>query len=343
MNKKLIAVFSFILVNTYAQNNCDEVLQTQIVDKIKPYSSNNLVPYYSKEADLWGFLDKNSKKAVTEPIMQNESFFNPSTRFYFKNSTTDKTCTAELSGSNERYKVSTVENYQVYDSPGLKSVSAIVNFTDKIKNDIDGFEVDSLGNLTYFNAKFYNHKENKPNIHSIKFFKGKYYAVTSFENEGIKTYSVIDQYGNIMENFKNLKHFPQVKFSYEDDQKLWFLIKQDEKSYCFQSLIENKKIENITSYPYYLDYNNNTVGYSIVQQNDKDGLLDLTTMKWKIKPSAKNDFVFLYYASLDDINIVSEKITTKKIQENRKKANIYLRNSGNLIYDLNLKEYSVEK
>jgi hypothetical protein len=358
MKLNIIAFFITISTNIYAQEmSCKQKVNKLLVDKIKSYKSNDLIPYYSEKDNKWGFFHRITKQKITKPILRDAVFFRPQLNLYYDLETNGKEngCKATILGSKEKYQIIKVEesDYRIYSEqykPEYKE--PYINF---INDNITGFQVNEIGKITYFNSKFYNALEKKPFFgeFAIK-FKTKYYAIISQKNnDNNYSYSIIDQNGNTMPGFENLKNYPESKFSYKDEDDLWFLIGLGNEKFKFKSLINNKELNEIFDYPYNWYNFSQTIGYAILKVNKVSGLIDLTTMQWKIKPSLNNDFSYLSYCSLEklsdgiieDDSIIDSKleIPIDVIHKNRLKSYVYIQNSKNQFYDLNLKLHLPKK
>lgn len=333
--------------------NCTEKINSQLINKIKPFNTKDLIPYYSEKENKWGYFHRITKKTITKPIMKEAYFFKPQLLFYYSFETNglENGCSGKILGSKDNFKIESVEkaqyqDFNVYDDSFIIKQSA----KSRVNEDINGFEVDANGKLTNFNSKFYDEKNDEVLIQNIIFFKNKYYAVTkTIENEN-KYYSIINQEGQEFPNFKKTTYYPMLKQIYSDDTDLWFLTITNDKKYVYRSLLNNTEIgdaldDNIV----YGETQEQSFGYVIYSVNKKKGIFDLTTMKWKIKPADDNDFLYIYYAASEPLSYSYQKnewsyrtdviISNKDIEENRKKSYIYILSSKNIFYDLDLKTY----
>lgn len=314
--------------------DCKKELQIQLVDKIKYYKSTDLLPYYDKKSDKWGFFDKNSRKKITESIFNNAKFFQPNLVLYFDFYNGDSYCEAKILGSN--YKIKNVEKqYPKMEMPTSQEV-----FSNKIINpNILGFEVDENGELKgvapQYSSKF-GGKYGSVNIEDIFNYKGKYYAKTFISNENEKYCQIIDQQGNLI---KKLDMFADIKSVYSTDNDVWFFTGNGKK-YRLESIFTHKKIENITDR--IISYDKN-LGYAILKMTNGIGVIDLTTMEWKVFPDTKNDFSKIGFTSMDKLEITNEKIIPiELVNKNREKANIYIINQNYTLQSLDGKIYKVK-
>ena len=327
--KKIILISCLLfLSNLHSQElTCEQKVKKFLIDKIKKYKSDELIPYYSKKENKWGFFDMKSKIKVTKPIFLNELFFDPKIESYgaFETKEKEMGCDFSLSGSHENYKISEIKALNIVQSEPEIDYSKLIN------NTISGFEVDN-NRIIKFNVKFYNSEINRP-IMSLNpiLLKGKFYSIIYEQTD--KPYSIINQEGKKMPGFENsISYFTQLA-SFEDADDILFQIKKDKNVSKIKSFLNNKELpDNFTS----INENSRDIGYSILSVDNKLGIFDFTTMSWKIKPDSKNDFSDLYYTSLEE---VSEQKTIKGVLENRKKVKIFIKNSKNEFYDLDMKIY----
>ncbi|UIR54757.1 hypothetical protein LZQ00_10765 [Sphingobacterium sp. SRCM116780] len=345
---KKIILFACIVfhVSVRAQTTmtCEEKVEKLLIEKIKPYASNDLIPYYSEKAGKWGFFHRKTKKIITKPIFHDAYFFQPNLTFYYSfEQKGEDGCTGEVSGSQKHYTVKEIASsrYQVYEAMGTEP--AHISYKSFVKSDLPGFEVDEKDKLTYFNPRFYDEINDKPKIVNIFKVKDEYYAVITYKEEDTSYYAVINQKGVSFPNFEKLRHYPAKKQSYSNENDVWFLIDTDKGAYIFRSLLKGTQLkETFNDSPNWRNHEQN-IGYAILTIGKQKGLMDLTTMQWRIKPSIKNDFLYLEYASLEPLNQnengYNSVIAIEMIQENRKKAYIYIQNSKNQYLDLDLKLY----
>lgn len=354
MKNYILGFFSIFSIAVWAQNeSCEEKVKTLLIDKIKDYPSNQLIPYYSENDEKWGYFDRKSKIKITEPIMRDANFFHPHINLYYSLETNghENGCTGKIMGSKEHYRIESISesDYQIYELMMQPESIVKKTFKDKVNNTINGFEVDANGKLTTFNPKFYNEEKDQPNIFDLFQFKNNHYAIVSIKDCNETFYQVINQKGETFSGFEKFKNYPHRKQSYTHENDLWFLIETSENQFIFRSLFEGKQFPDIFDNTDNWENFAQTIGYAIMSTNNKKGILDLTTMKWKVKPTANNDFWYLNYSSLEPLAINYDKdeysynpniiIPTQMIKENRKSTHIYLQNSINSFYDLRMKLY----
>ena len=346
-----IVLFSLFTNLINAQEmSCQEKVQKLFIDKVKHHNSKDLIPYYSEKDNNWGYFNRNTGKIITEPIMRRDAiFFKPNLKFYYSFETNgiENGCTGEISGSKNNYKILSLNNaqYQAYDTAFNGSYEK-KSYKNHVKNSINGFEVDENGVLTNFNPKFYDEREDKPLISEVILFKGNIYAITKIVENNKNYFTMIKQNGEEFLNFKKTEYYPRLKQIYSNDTDLWFLTKSKNGKYIYKSLLENKTLQDsFDDDTIYGEKQAQKLGYVIYTVNKKNGVLDLTTMKWKVKPTNKINFSYLEYSSSEKL---TEKenikiIPNKDIEENRKISYIYIQTSNNEFYDLQLKLYKPKK
>ncbi|UIR54758.1 hypothetical protein LZQ00_10770 [Sphingobacterium sp. SRCM116780] len=342
---KKIILFAYILfhfsVRAQTTMTCEEKVDKFLIEKIKPYASNDLIPYYSKQVNKWGFFHRKTKKIITKPILNEPYFFHPNLNFHYSlEQMSEDRCTGEISGSLDNYKLKETASSESQLFVTMKEEGEIKpSFKSFVKSDLTGFEVDEEGQLTYFSPHFYDEVEDRPTIFRIFKVKNAYCAIVMYDNH----YAVINQRGVPFPNFEKLSDIPTKKQSYSNEDDAWFWMNTGKEEYSFRSLLSGIQLkESFSESP---NWTNNTqdIGYAILTIGKQKGLMDLTTMQWKIASAAENDFSSLAYASLEPLNYgeyaYDSQIAIEMIQENRKKAYIYIRNSKNQYLDLNLKLY----
>ncbi|WP_158655326.1 hypothetical protein [Flavivirga eckloniae] len=356
MYKILLALIIIFPLNVFSQKlGCKEKLEAQLLSKIKPYKSKNLVPYYLEKDKKWGFLHKESRKKITEPIFKKPIFFNPRlvADHAFETKGNEDGCYTILHGSKKNYDVYYVSegDYGISEQVHNESFKEAGNNREMINNDISGFEVNEKGAIISYNSKYYDFNNNKARIdrYAIK-FNEKYYAVVNKHENYTTTYSIINQDGNVIEGFENMRKRPIYKYTFATPEDLWFLIEIENNSlgYVFRSVNQKESTEKF-KHPYSMTILPKTIGYAILVTEKGYGVMDLTTMEWRIEPSSENVFYALYYASSELLldknypeHIIPE-IPVEKINENRKKSNIYILNSKEQFYDLDLNLYTVKR
>lgn len=332
MKQYIFGLFLLVSFGIKAQDRCTELVQTQLVDKVKHLKSTDLLPYYDETSKKWGFFDKNSGEKVTEGVLDYPDFFNPHLRvrttYYEKirNRKVERYCLGYVKGSNFGYQNSVIEVGSFCGGLGYKD-----RLKAEIKPNINGFEVDEKGKLTYVSPKYYNEDNGYTDFYEIFKFKEKYYAITFDREDG--NHHIIDEQGNIARKIKSGERGTYLKTIYSNSKDVW--VQKDGK---FEGIFTGKVIKDIAPV-ITIQYKN--IGYQVVETNNGNGLLDLTTMKWKIKPNPKNNFD-IEYTSSEELENVDEMmvIPYKLVKENRKKIKIYLLDYKNkILKDLNGKIY----
>lgn len=329
---KIIYIIFILFIPLYTlsqEANCRNTINEILISKIKQYESRNLIPYYSKDSDKWGLMHLKTKKKLTSPIFRDNTTFNPNLYTYFE----FENCQGVLVKSS-------VENYNIVEDedendpiPPLSAKST----TDKaITKKISGFEVSKEGHLSAYNKKFHNEKTGRANISGIFSVNGKYFAVLKNKQE----FSIINKNGEVVNEFEKLKSYPLLKYIYAEDKDAWIYVKDRNDHYIFKSLLKGNEIIGSFSHdqPYWSNYAE-TFGYQIIKSGDEIGLLDLISMKWKIKPSKENEIIYkLFYTCSKKLSqeIINNKQSIKSIKQNRKIANIFIQSFENDVYDLRL-------
>ena len=337
--KKIILISCLLfLSNLHSQElTCEQKVKKFLIDKIKKYKSDELIPYYSKKENKWGFFDMKSKIKVTKPIFSHGYFFNPSLYIYYDLDTNGKEngCDGKISGSNSNFKIIDLKE-SIYELFSESTPTFIIDYSSYVDNSTSGFEVNSNNKIIKFNSKFYNNETSIPIDLNPIYLKGNFYTVINYKIKDISTFSIINQSGETVSGFENSsrKLYPVNLFSDSDD--ILILIQNPNNTYTLKSLLKNLDlIENIND-SFTGDNNIKELGYSLLKINNEMGIFDFTTMNWKIKPDSKNDFSVLYYSSLEEI---TKQKTIKGVLENRKKVKIFIQNSKNEFYDLDMKIY----
>lgn len=349
----LLTLVLFALKGWAQELSCEEKIQTLLIDKVKNYPSNELIPYYSEKDGKWGYIDRKSQKKITEPILSEALFFKPDLSFYYNFETNGEQngCNGKILSSKEGYKMVDIKpaEYQLFQAMTPDDPSIKKTYKEFVKNSIPGFEVNDKGVLTYFNSKFYDEQLDAPNILEVYALKNKFYGIVKQVQNNQKTFSVINQKGEVMEGYENLTVYPRKIQQYDSGNDIWFRIETGEEEYVLKSLLTKKSIKEKIRYSPNWENHLQNLGYALLWTDDGIGLMVMLTMKWKIKPAKKNDFNYLHYASLEPMEYNYEKdvfsyrpdltMSAEMIQNNRKKANIYIENNERSFYDLNLKKY----
>lgn len=358
MKNLIVILLTLLSLNVTAQSmTCEEKVTKLLINKIAPFQSNDLIPYYSKKENKWGYFHRKTKKIITEPLFSDAFFFNPYINFYYSLEIKGEDgCNGKIYGSSDNYKTEKIEGskyglFGVSDDGNENKKKTFKNF---IKEDISGFEVDDFGKLTYFNPKFYNSQNDEPAIREIIHFKGEYYGIVFVIENDNSFYTIINQKGNPCPNFEKIEFYPNKKQTYTNENDIWFFIKTGEDEYIFKSLLKGEQLKETFNSSSNWQNHLQSIAYAVfTTKKGENGILDLTTMQWKINPSVKNDFLYLKYSSLAPLSYNYEKeehsynpsidAPIEMINENRKKAYIYIQNSKNNFYDLDLNLYKPAK
>ena len=339
MKKIILLSCLLFLSNLHSQElTCEQKVKKFLIDKIKKYKSDELLPYYSKKENKWGFFDMKSKIKVTKPIFMEGNFFSPNLYIYYSLDTNGREngCDGKISGSSSNYKITNIKGSSYEPSLSEYVPVLALDYKKYIDDSTSGFEVDNNNKIIKFNSKFYNNETSIPIDLDPIYLKGNFYTVINYKINDISTFSIINQNGETVSGFENSSKnlYPINSFSDSDD--VLILIPNLNNTYKLKSLLKNLDlIENIND-SFIGDNNIKKLGYSLLKVNDEMGIFDFTTMNWKIKPDSKNDFSVLYYSSLEEI---TKQETIKGVIENRKKVKIFIQNSKNEFYDLDMKLY----
>ena len=327
MVRILIILFFAVTLNMYSQaENCTNEIQKDFLDKIKGYNPIDLIPYNVASDDWkkkWGLMDKKTKKKLTKPFMNFASTFNPNISFFYKE------CDVEI---NSNYELN-VEELTIEMTEGTSSNIPKINVLDSV-NGYSGFRVDKEGNLSSYSKLYYRNKDYSWNISKPFFENNQYFAIVKNLN-GNKV--VIDTLGKINAKFI-YKTIKLTQYNHNNEKLLYF---EDLKGKRGFGTLSGKKLlyGELLKSPF---FTNEVFGYSI--QNDgvgkphesisKSGILDLTTMKWVIKPKKGLKIIDMCYTS-------DKEIKTDAL--NRDKVNIYfviLRDDGiQYLIDVNGTKY----
>lgn len=323
---------------------CKEFIKKTLVDKIKGYSSKNVIPYFSRSEWKWGYMDKVSKKKLTIPFMESVRFFTPN--FYVNYSdlrglSNDLDCAGLVKGTEENYDISkfTESGYSGSEFENYPMTGEYRSYEHMVNAGISGFQVDAKGRLIGFNPKYYNEKNKGNKFNRVFSLEGKYYALVDLRDDTGRHYSVINENGEAIKGFEDITTYIALNIRYSTDTDIWFSITNDKDDYDIKSL---KTGEVIGVSKRSLDHTRNHMGYEIVSVGDKKGLLDVITMQWKIPPSDKNDFEEVYFSSSQAIEQefwTYGVIPIEVINQNRERSDIYILNEKKTFYDLEMKEY----
>ncbi|MDR0194567.1 MAG: hypothetical protein LBI73_05535 [Myroides sp.] len=353
MFKKIAILLVLSTMTSVAQERgkekeCQVFIQKNLVDKVKGYSSKDLIPYFSEEEWKWGYMDKVSKKKLTTAFMESVRFFTPNFYVGFRDIRVfpkDLDCAGLVKGSEGGYDSSkfTDSSYSQGEYVADVAMGSSRNYVHMVNDTISGFKVDANGSLIEFNPKYYDKKYRDTKIQNVFELDGKYYALVDLRDDKDYHYSVINENGEAVKGFENITTLVSVNIRYSTDTDVWFSIENENGDYDIKSLKIGKVIGSSKRG---LDNTRNYMGYEIVSVGNKKGLLDATTMQWKIMPSETNDFEEVYFSST---KVIEQEFWSKRvipievITQNREKANIYILNKKKTFYDLDMKEYKPKK
>lgn len=355
MNRIIAYAFVISSLVSNAQNkSCEERVDELLIEKIKAYPSNELIPYFSAKDNKWGFFDRKTKKKITSPIFHDACFFHPHLNFYYSfEQKNEDGCNGKILGSENNYQIEHIASseYQIFTIEAPEEIKK--SYKQFIKPEITGFEIDDRGKLTYFNPRFYDKENDEPTILTIFRVQEESYAIIKYKEDTTTFYAVINQQGAAFPYFERLSNYPQKKQSYTEENDIWFWIETEKDQYIFRSLKQGTRLPETFNYSPNWENNAQTIGYGIFVSGKKTGVLDLTTMQWKIKLSTKNKFSYLQYASLKTLEINYAKdefsynptvtIPLEMIDENRKKTYIYIQNLKEEYLDLDGNLYKVKR
>lgn len=296
--KKLLFTLALILFCTsYGKaQNCDSIAQS-IVEQIKNYSPNDLLPYYDKESNNWGLMSKKGK-ILTQPLYYFPAAFDPDYHIY------SDICDITIMGKDYTYEAGFTEimmamgpaNQQDPNIKGFTTVNKVNRVTGNTWYEIDKFS-------SRFNDVYYPFERG-----------GKSYATAVLAENGKR--GIIDKDGNVLIDFK-YKSLDFIK-NYKDDKQFWFYYEDDNGVRGFvNDKGETKLADELLSY---------ADGIFSLQTNDKQwGVLDLRNLTWAIKPQAELQLERLVLVGQDLENkncyaVVNTKDGEKYLIDMRKKA-----------------------
>ncbi|QWX82522.1 hypothetical protein H0I23_08525 [Cellulophaga sp. HaHaR_3_176] len=290
-------------------DKCKPILQKDFIDKIKDYKAADLVPYNvvnDSWQEKWGLMDKTTKKKLTEPLMNYASTFNPNISFFYEE------CDVKI---NNNYELN-AKDLMVTVIEGDDSVDQKIQVLDSI-NGYKGFKVDDNGNLIAYSKAYFRDNWHSWNISKPFLYKNNYYAIVQ-NKEGNKT--IINTEGEIKKGFvyKSLRY---TDYQHKGENLLYAEDFKGKKGFI---TLSGHKLHygKLLKSPF---YSNELFGYSIQHDGirgagtyqdsiSKSGILDLSTMKWLIKPKKGLKLIDMVYTS---------ESVAKTDYTNRKNVNIY--------------------
>lgn len=342
MFKKIVVLTLSLSFGTLmAQKSpCQINVEKELVSKIKKYSSKELIPYYSPKAEKWGYMDCESKKVLTPPYFAYPEFFNPDLalpHMYFNKG--ELICEGVLKGSNKDYDVSEVVVIQPFIVPQVTrrgSVDYTRDDSKLVKKEITGFEVDENGELLHISSVFFDESTKTKMIRRIFSYKDEYFAIVNKRDADGEYYAIINQKGDVLKGFEYLNGYPKIIESLNTAHSFWIWYENKEKKYVFKDFSTGEVKVVLDSY---LPTSDSVLGYTIATVNNKIGILDMMSMEWKVPPAKENDFKKLYYTTVKN----KSESMNRSVEYNREDSYIYILNSKNTFYDLDMKEYKPKK
>jgi hypothetical protein len=322
------------------KNPCQINVEKELVSKIKKYSSKELIPYYSSKVKKWGYMDRESSQVLTTPFFDAPQFFNPDLtilRLDFDKGNLG--CTGVIKGSNSSYDVSEFKEIR-FEEPYQGAWEERMDFTRDdsrlVKESISGFEVNENGKLLYISPKFFDESTKTRMIRRIFSYKDEYFAIINKKDTDGEYYAIINQKGDVLKGFEYLNGYPKIIESVNTAHSFWIWYKNKEEKYVFKDF-SNGVIKVILDDD--LNEGSSVLWYVIAAVNDQKGILDVMSMEWKIPPAKENDFEKLYYTTVKS----KQQAFNRSVEYNREDSYIYIRNSKNTFYDLDMKEYKPKK
>ena len=259
-------------VHSHAQN-CDSIARVDIIDKIKNYSPEDILPYYDKDSRMWGYMTKEGK-ILTKPLNNSPYglLFNPNVLVSYEN------CEITIKG----------EDYSFYAKPAFANIFDGKWCNPKLINK--GFEVDTATNeITAIAPKYYDL------FYTLFKYQGKYYAIMRLKSTGKQ--GIIDREENILPNFDFKYKYLDFNRCYKDKHQLWFYFEDKNGNTGFKNLKGKVKFYNqLLSTPSPLPYYEQ---YSLQNNAEQSGIFDLENLEWIIKPQSKVEYTDVVHVGLD--------------------------------------------
>ncbi len=317
MKQLLIILFLTTSTLSFAQSQkTKDAFKQKYLGEITKYKTSELIPYKSK--GKWGFMHKKTKKILTQPYLRSAMMFNPGISFYDAER-------RETILINQDYKIESTEiDVEFVDEPVPIKSHPSIRVLDST-NGYRGFEVDSQGRISGYSSVYYRNRTHG-NIYQPFLFKSKYYVMIRKSNNQL---ILINQKGETQTGLDCRTILPNTAYTQKDDK--WFYVKTNDGKKGFVSLHGKKKLfGKLISNPFKYS---NLFRYNIQAKEGKYGLLDLSTMSWRIRPQRKYKIKSLIFSS-------EKKLATNS--SNRNQANIYMvvtRKGKTFIMDLDKKIY----
>ncbi|AJH15581.1 hypothetical protein [Myroides profundi] len=335
----LLMSFSVVLAQ---KDPCQIAVDKEFISKVKDHSSKDLIPYYSPKEKKWGYMNRVSQKKLTKPFMSNLEFFNPNfNTFHMHFSKQSISCKGEIKGSNNNYDTSEFGGISFFEP----EVGLYVKSEDTLLVDehVKGFKVDDKGELIGINPKYFDSQSKQTSLITIFSYHNQFYAVEKqLVGENQYYFTIINQNGESIDGFTQLTKYPEWLPMYSSQNDLWIETSKGDGKYQIRGLLSGKIMSQ--SSMKIIDQVNE-LAYGIVSLDGSKGVFDFLTMEWVIIPSKDNNFVNLYFSSLEEIDKIekTEIVSVDQVKQNRDKVYIYILNEKNTFYDLDMKEYKPKK
>jgi len=166
------------------RKKCDVFLQKELIDKVKNYKPTDLVPF-SKDGRNWSFVHINSRKLVTNPILDLPRTFKPNLSFYAND------CEFFI---QKNYQHSSKEAV-IWSTEGKK---------EKLKATKEGlgFDVDENGKMSAYSKSYARKKQDAWNISEAFLHKEKYYAILKKDTSNVLINQLgVEQKNSILSNY----------------------------------------------------------------------------------------------------------------------------------------------
>jgi len=344
MKKKILVclVLAQGLLLCAQENEYQKKAQEIVINPIKEYASNELIPYYASKDQKWGYMDRNSKKKLTKPFTSEPLFFHPNLELsLFQRELTDLDSYGTIKGSTFNYDSSDFGKIRLME-PEIDCIDrSKTDDSHLLKESIAGFEVDNQGELSAIGAAYFDSELKKKTIIELIVFQNQYRAIINHHKNDTSTYSIINQEGETIKGFEHITAYPETVTRYTAQKDVWMYVKEGDK-FKIKGLFSGEEKGVFDDEFHNGSYKNYSgLGYTIARMNGQDGVLDLLTMEWKIKPSKANKFKALFYSTLKELDGNPEQtpISTEVVEYNRKHSYIYILNDKNTFYDLEMNEY----
>lgn len=305
MNRKLslLPFFIFIFNYTFSQEKYEDSIK-KIIKKdfalIKPTDLKDLVPY-TTEKGMKGYLNSKNNKIVVKPNYNNLDFAKPNLRGEYNDF-----AYFEINNKTKEVEVFK-QNWEIFEDSSRKNPPS--------KTDSSGFHVVNNEIISFSNTYTYCPQLFK--------FKNEHYAIAEKDNQ----YAVIKPSG---ETLKNLDfYYSTLNLIDIGNDNIWFKYKtiegeqgfvdMDGEKKLINEVISNSKSQTQGSFSF-IDTEHSTkikyYGYSIEYNDELEGVLDLLTMNWIIKPQK----IF----KIEEINYSTEKNLSEKYDlEDRRNLKFY--------------------